>query len=238
MDAVYLVKPGDWNEELRFSLRSLQQNMPYIGRVFIAGYCPTWVRGVETIDLEPLDDKFENQFQSLRAACADGRVSDEFVLMNDDHFAVVRLDSLPAFHLGPLGLLIKRLAKRGQTDSDMWFYGLKQTAAQMREWGYLNPNAYECHIPLLFNRQRLADHMDKATLRPFLWGAAYDAAGTLPGVLGDNVKCAGLGARELVANMECGLPFLSTEDESFRFGKPGLFIRTIFPNPCQYEEAS
>lgn len=236
MDAVYLVKPGDWNEELRFSLRSLAQNMPYVDRVFIAGSCPDWVRNVETIPLEPLDDKFENQFQSLRTACADWRISPDFILMNDDHFAVARLDSLPSFHLGPLKLLIKRLAKRGQTDSDMWFYGLKQTAATMRDWGYLNPDAYEAHIPLMFNRQRLAEHMDKATRRPFLWGAAYDAGGAQPGTLGDNVKCAGLGDRELVANMECGLPFLSTEDESFRFGKVGLFLRTIFPNPSRYEE--
>ena len=237
MDAVYLVKPGDDNEELRYSLRSLAKNMTYIDRVFIAGYCPAWVRNVETIDLEPLEDKFDNQFQSLRAACADDRISDDFALLNDDHFALVQMDFLPTWHEGPLRLLIRRLAKRGQTDSDVWFYALKQTLKQMRAWGYRNPDAYECHIPLCFNRGRLADLLDKVTHRPFLWGAAYDAAGMPGGRLGDNVKVGELGSRELLACMTSGLPFLSTEDEAFAFGKVGEFLRTVFPDPCIYEEA-
>lgn len=238
MDVVYLVKPGDENEELRFSLRSLAKNMPYVDRVFIAGYCPAWVRNVESINLEPLEDKFDNQAQSLRAACADGRISDDFVLMNDDHFALVEMESLPAWHLGPLRLLIQRLKRRGQTDSDMWFYGLKQTLKQMREWGHPNPNAYEAHIPLQFNRARLGDLLDQATHKPFLWGSAYDAAGSPDGALGDNVKVGELGSKELLECMTGGLPFLSTEDEAFTFGKVGLFVRTIFPDPCIYEEAT
>jgi hypothetical protein len=238
LDAVYLVKPGDDNEELRFSLRSLAKNMPYVDRVFVAGYTPSWVRNVESIALEPLDDKFDNQFQSLRAACADERISDDFVLMNDDQFALVEMDFLPAWHLGGLRLLIRRLAKRGQTaKGDRWFYGLQQTAKQMRAWGHPNPNAYEAHMPLLFNRHTLAARMDTVTHRPFLWGAAYDAVGTTRGVLGDNVKVGELGARELLACMTSGLPFISTEDEAFAFGKVGEFIRTVFPDPCIYEEA-
>lgn len=239
MDAVYLVKPGDDNEELRFSLRSLAKNMPYIDRVFIAGHCPAWVRNAEAIELDPLEDKFDNQFQSLRAACADERVSDDFVLLNDDQFALAEMDFLPAWHLGPLRLLIQRLAKRGCTvDNDVWFRGLKQTLKQMREWGYRNPNAYEAHLPLAFNKHRLADVLDRVTYRPFLWGAAYEAAGTQEGELGDNVKVAELGSRELLACMTSGLPFLSTEDEAFTFGRVGLFLRTIFPDPCIYEEAT
>lgn len=237
MDVVYLVKPGDDNDELRFSLRSLAKNMPYVDRVFVVGSCPSWVRNVETIDLPPLDDKFDNQFQSLRAACADDRISEDFVLLNDDHFAIVEMDHLPAWHLGPLSLLIRRLAKRGQTDTDAWFYGLKQTRKQMRAWGHPNPNAYEAHIPLAFNRCVLADRMDTVTHKPFLWGAAYDAAGGPPGDLGENVKVGELGSRELLECMTSGLPFLSTEDEAFTFGKVGVFIRTIFPDPCIYEEA-
>lgn len=238
MDAVYINKPGGENEELRYSLRSLAANMPYVDRVWIVGSCPGWVRGVEKIELEPLEDKFANQAQSLAVACADDRVSDEFVLMNDDHFAIVRMDFLPAWHLGSLSLLIKRLAKRGQTDSDLWFYGLKQTLRQMREWGYVNPNAYEAHIPLRFNRQRLGDVLARVEHRPFLWGAAYDACGGPAGNLGDNVKVGELGTRELLECMSSGLPFVSTEDEAFAFGKVGLFLRTIFPDPCIYEEAA
>ncbi|MFF3129757.1 hypothetical protein ACFVRD_48125 [Streptomyces sp. NPDC057908] len=40
-DIVYVVRPWNQNEQLRYSLRTLA-NLPH-RRVWIAGYCPTWV---------------------------------------------------------------------------------------------------------------------------------------------------------------------------------------------------
>jgi len=234
MDIVYINKPGDENEELRYSLRSLV-NLPH-DSVWIVGHCPTWVRGVERIELEPLEDKWANQRQSARAACTEDRISEDFILFNDDHFVVSPLDDLPTWHLGRLGTLINRLAKRGQTDADEWFYGLKQTQLQMRDWGYKNPDAYEAHIPLRFNRHRLAWMLDNATRQPFLWGAAYSATGHATGRLGDNVKC--IDGHELLANIMRGFPLLSTEDECFADGPVGDYVRNLFPTPGPYEEAA
>jgi hypothetical protein len=234
VDIVYINKPGEDNEELRYSLRSLA-NLPH-GKVWVAGYCPSWVRNVGKIELEPHPDKWANQRQTARAVCADARVSEDFILFNDDHFVVAPLDRLPVWHLGRLSTLINRLAARGQTDTDEWFVGLKQTRLQMREWGYKNPDAYEAHIPLVFNRARLAWMLDNATRQPFLWGAAYSATGNATGRPGENVKC--LNAHELLQNMVRGLPMLSTEDAYFTDGPVGDFIRNMFPNPGPYEEAS
>ena len=47
MDAVYYVRPGDRNDELRYSLRSLA-NLPH-DRVWIVGHTPPWVTGIESI---------------------------------------------------------------------------------------------------------------------------------------------------------------------------------------------
>jgi hypothetical protein len=234
MDIVYINKPGDDNEELRYSLRSLV-NLPH-DNVWIVGHCPAWVHNdVGRIELVPLENKWANQRQSARAACADARISQDFILFNDDHFVVAPLDDLPVWHLGRLGTLINRLAQRGQTDNDEWFYGLKQTRLQMREWGYKNPDAYEAHIPLRFNRRRLAWMLDHATRQPFLWGAAYSATGFATGRLGDNVKC--IDGRELLENIMRGFPLLSTEDEFFT-GPVGEFVRNMFPEPGPYEEAA
>ncbi len=234
MDIVYINKPGDDNEELRYSLRSLV-NLPH-DNVWVAGSCPSWVRNVGKIELEPLADKWANQRQSLRAACSDARITADFILFNDDHFVVSPLERLPVWHLGRLSSLINRLASRGQSDSDEWFLGLKRTLAQMRQWGYKNPDAYEAHIPLAFNRDRLAWMLDNATCAPFLWGAAYSATGFSTGRLGDNVKC--VDTRELLQNIMCGVPFLSTEDDPFTVGPVGEFVRTMFPTPGIYEEAT
>ncbi len=41
-DVVYVVRPGDKNEELRYSIRSVIANLPH-RKVWIAGYKPTWL---------------------------------------------------------------------------------------------------------------------------------------------------------------------------------------------------
>lgn len=240
MDAVYVVGPWAENEQLRYSLRSLAKNMPYVDRVWVVGSCPAWVSDeVGKIILEPTEDKFDNQRQSLRAACADDRISDDFVLMNDDMFALAELSELPVWHLGPLDLLIRRLRKRGETpENNQWVRGLVAMLAQMCEWGFRNPNAYEAHVPLPFNRKRLAHLIDTANHSPFLAGCVYSATQGPMGTLGENVKIGELGSQELLAAMVSGIPFLSTEDDAFEFGNAGTFIRTVFPDPCMYEEVS
>jgi hypothetical protein len=159
--------------------------------------------------------------------------------MNDDMYALVEMDYLPVLHLGPLSILIKRVVDRGQTpENNDWVRGMVAMREQMREWGYRNPFAYEAHVPLPFNRKRLAHLIDTATRTPFLAGCVYSATQGPTGDLGDNVKVGELGSHELLAAMASGLPFLSTEDEAFEFGNVGTFIRTVFPDPCIYEEAS
>jgi hypothetical protein len=240
MDAVYIVGPWAVNEQLRYSLRSLAKNMPYVDKVWIVGSCPAWVSDeVGKILLEPAEDKFDNQRQSLRAACADDRISEDFILMNDDMFALVELPELPVWHLGPLNLLIKRVRERGETpENNQWVRGMVAMLDQMRDWGYRNPKAYEAHVPLPFNRKRLAHLIDTTTRSPFLAGCVYGATQGPTGALGDNVKIGELGSHELLTAMVSGIPFLSTEDDAFEFGNVGLFLRTIFPDPCIYEEAS
>ena len=69
-DLVYIVCPGDQNEELRYSLRSVARNLPG-RRVWIFGHTPPWVTGVHSVELDPLDDKYENlpaRVEKLEAA--------------------------------------------------------------------------------------------------------------------------------------------------------------------------
>jgi hypothetical protein len=47
-DVVYVVRPGNRNEELRYSLRSIAAHLPH-RRVWLAGFCPSWVRNISFI---------------------------------------------------------------------------------------------------------------------------------------------------------------------------------------------
>lgn len=236
-DLVYVVRPGDDNDELRYSLRSVV-NLSH-RKVWIVGHCPGWVRNVERIELEPLEDKFDNQRQSLLAACDDDRITSDFVLMNDDMFVMHPVDRVVPYHLGPLSDYVAEMQSRGWGESNTWFAGVMATLEQLRDWGTLEPRCYEAHVPLPFNRARLGGTIRRATRRPFLWGAGYSAImGDSASLRGDNVKVADGGAQGLLARLVHGLPYLSTEDAAFTDGAVGEHIRNTFPDPGPYEEAS
>jgi hypothetical protein len=79
------------NTELRYCMRSIEKHLTGYGDIFIIGEKPDWLRNVIHI---PHDEGFNPQsyekdrniFNKIMAACADERVSDDFLFMNDDHF--------------------------------------------------------------------------------------------------------------------------------------------------------
>lgn len=89
MDAVYILGKGSLaqNAELRYSLRSLAQNMQDLDAVYVVGERPDFLPTVLHI---PAEDEYpkawQNALYKIRLACADPQLSTEFLLMNDDFF--------------------------------------------------------------------------------------------------------------------------------------------------------
>ena len=112
-DVVYVVRPGDDNEELRYSLRSVAKNAPHRD-VWIVGTVPSWTQNVKGLPLTAADEKFANQRQSLTAAAGEKGISDPFVLFNDDMFVMEpitewrtwNLDTIEEVWGGPIGGVI------------------------------------------------------------------------------------------------------------------------------------
>src|SRR5690606_30767194 len=96
MDVVYPLPPKRAAyEELRYSLRSLA-NLPH-DRVFIAGGLPNWVDNVEHIEtVQEWPSKYVNLCVNIASACCDDRVSDPFILFNDDFFVMEPVEQVPA----------------------------------------------------------------------------------------------------------------------------------------------
>jgi hypothetical protein len=230
-DLVYLVRPGDDNEELRYSLRSVARNLPD-AKVWIAGHTPAWVTGVNSIELVPLEGKFDNQKQSLRAACEHPDMPDEFVLMNDDFF--VMTPDLPVYHLGPNQEYIFYLLGLGKTFHNGWFRALVASELQLWEWGHKDSLCYESHSPLPFHRDQLLDVIKNVrTDHPFLYMQYYPIAGAGgEGVRGIDAK-AGAYSNPIDANW-C---YLSSSDQSFPLSSIGRKVRSTFGEPCKFERS-
>lgn len=92
VDAVFVIGTGsnNGNEELKYALRSLAKNCPFVRDVYISGECPEWV---DTSIVKHLKwpDRFThakdaNIIDKLRHACEQSGISKNILFCSDDQF--------------------------------------------------------------------------------------------------------------------------------------------------------
>lgn len=234
MDVVYVVRPHDRNEELRYSLRSLM-NVPH-DRVVIVGHKPMWVTGVVHIPTKQSLragswTKYENVRMNLRAL-ARAEISDEFLYMNDDFFFMEPCDTVPYFHLNTLAA--HQSSVRAKTPQSVYADYIGHTQEFLEARGYLSPLSFELHIPFPVQREAFADviretdrgEKEKPNTR-LLWRSAYGAFLQIESTRISDVK-------KYNKNVEKAMgPFYSTSDSTWT----GIarFMHSRFPHQSPYE---
>lgn len=128
MDAIYILGTGSEreNEEIKYSIRSLEKYMLDLRNIYIVGEYPPFLKKAIHIPANDFSDKKEiNAFSKILKACEHSDVSEEFLLMNDDFFM---LDTF-------LG-------------SDFPFYALKNSNG-----GPCGTNSFHIHSPLRIKKE-------------------------------------------------------------------------------------
>lgn len=228
-----MVRPGANNEELRYSLRALAAHVPH-DVVWIVGFCPAWLTGVQTIPIRQTGTKWQNSTVNVASACAHPWVSDEFLLFNDDMFVMAPVDEIPVLHRGPVDQVVDEYAQR--VGSTRYVAGMRATSMLLDELGYPDPLSYELHVPMPVRKDLMGELLEMGVSK----GIPVLHKRTLYG------NVAGLGGRQVAdvkvcANRPDWSPdqlFLSTDDTEFASGAVGDHIRSAFPEPCRYEVVS
>lgn len=233
-DVVYIVRPNDDNEELRYSLRSLSLNLKH-DRVFFAGHKPAWVQNVIHIPTEQIaGEKHPNSLRNQYAAYTAPNVSDTFYLFNDDHFIMKRHEEMPVLNWGDLD---HALTKLRHTLGSSFAFSMESTRDLLREMNLSTIN-YQLHIPCVIPKQQLAYVFDNFP-SPMANGAWLHQV-TLAGNMfqwGGKSRDRDVKVHELYV-LPQGIEradFLSTSDKSFQYGLIGQYIRARFPEKCEYE---
>lgn len=234
-DVVYVVRRGEDNEPLRYSLRSLA-HVPH-GTVWIAGYTPTWVRGVRSIDAPQTGrSRFDRSQDNLAAACAHPEVSDSFVLFNDDFYAMEPLGEVPMLHRGRLADVIGRpLGGKRRRSPLAYMQTAMETGWLLTDLGVPDPLSYDLHLPMPIDKGRMGETIEIARRKDVPAGhirTLYGNYHQVGGQQAEDVKPRE-GARD--PRIPDG-PWLSSGDRSWR-GKLGAHIRAALPTPSPYEEA-
>lgn len=236
-DLVYPVKQA--GEELRYSLRSIATNARGLFRkVWLVGDRPEWARGVEHIEAGDPRGRVEDVRAKVYAATVHSGVADRFVLMNDDCYLIERIDRWQAFHMGPLVDHVAKL-RAIPTTSKAWLRFVTETAEWMAEQGYPDGLTWQGHRPLLWDKARLRDALERYPEgRALDVIGLYDMAGADQGeaLRGCNSKVVNTPEAFHSKMAELNIPWLSSNDASFAEGMIGGYIRGVFRESCRFEK--
>lgn len=154
MIVVYIVGTGShWQDnELRYSLRSVEKHLKGFRNIFIVGHISEWLKNVKVIPSSDISGGYEperNVLNKLRVGC-EFIDFEKFLFMNDDFFFLqdVGADQIPYFYEGSIE---DWLAKRGL---DRYGHCANNTLKQLQK-NNLPTNNYELHYPIIFEKQKL-----------------------------------------------------------------------------------
>lgn len=228
-DIVYILKQDISSDEIKYSLRSVAENMPGHRVVFYCG-CPKdikpdlYVKHTQTGAL-----KWQRSTSSLVAICKNDDLTEDFFLFNDDFYVLEPQEGeFINLAFGSIEDRIRDLRTR-HTDSG-YIRQLVQMEQELLRKGFPTVN-YALHVPMLVNRKKALEVLSSAESPMFR--CMYGNMTYQKYKMHEDVKIYDL---ETVPGAHWD--FLSSADNTFKNGKVGQWVRERFPNPSPWEVVS
>ena len=152
MDIVYPIKKNSSNEELKYSLRSLQ-NIQH-DKVFIVGDLPNFINPTKVVYIpnQMLANRYETTTNHLKCVCLNEKLSDTFIYMNDDFFILEPISEQDL------------MLNRGLLKDQVKFYYtnhriltnfdklIEKGMNELKALGFNEPISFELHAPMIINK--------------------------------------------------------------------------------------
>ena len=225
-DIVYILGDLIFTDELRYSLRSVEENLPHRFVWFVGAMPP----GLKPDRALPHKQTGQNKWERIRSSMLEvvkqPELSDRFILFNDDFFVMKRIE----------GEFVN-YADRTLTDrieefraQDPWLNHYARTLVKAREelkcQGLPEVN-YDVHLPMLFDKDKVTASIMRCSSPQMR--SIYGNVNRLEYIEHPDVKVYSLDAVPVLPD------FLSTNDDVFNNGKVGQYIRATFTTPSRFE---
>ena len=229
-DIVYLVKPDKINEELRYSLRTVEKNFPY-NRVWFYGGCPKGTKPDHHKYVEQdliIGPKWVKTTTMLRMACENDDLTEDIWLFNDDFFIMERPASLQPIYHGSIADRVEEIetARGGVISQYSHLLRLSEMMLERAEMPTLN---YATHTPLLINRKLAIETMNTFPNFP-MFRCLYGNMHQIGGIDQPDVKI-----NDRYEKWDGRSWCMSTQDITFTEGEAGRYIRAKFPRRSRWE---
>ena len=228
-DVVYILKDGIKEYELRYSLRSIEKNLPH-GDVWFVGGQPVCLfpdKALPHIQTGVL--KWERARSSLIRACKCPDISEKFWLFNDDFFVLKPVESEEPFFTGMLHDHILHIEHRYNDKRTGDPSALRYCEETLHD-ADMTTFDYALHVPMLIDKKKMLE-----ALRTFpdcpMFRSIYGNYAEIGGIQHDDVKIVSTNTP-----IPDGADFVSTSDASFFTGRVGQDLRNMFPEKSKYED--
>ena len=226
-DIVYILKDNIATEELRYSLRSVEQNFPHRFVWFVGGQ-PKGLKPDRVLRHTQVGaNKWLKIKSSMLEVVKQEELSDEFFLFNDDFFVTKPLEKeFVNFTDRTLADRIEDFRKENP-HLNRYAMSLVQTEEELKaQWhGTLN---FEVHLPMLFEKNKV----EAALCSCF--------SPQMRSIYGNITGCKVIDRRDVKVNsltdIPYGMDFVSTNDVTFTYGNIGQYIRDLFKEPSRFEQ--
>jgi hypothetical protein len=220
-------------DEIRYALRSVEKFAQFgVGNIWIIGDLTPTFQNVKQVVVENIGNSREHKiFRKIARACRMDEVSDDFLMMNDDHFFLKPIESIPYWYSGTLEeIAAYRRYKDGYTKA------IQNTHKYLRDRG-LQTTHFDIHTPIVYNKKRFLE-----LERLLDWEVAYGYAikslycNIHPAIKGEYLSDCKLKDDEGVDQMYRkiqGRPVFSTGD--LAFPNAGKLLQELYPDKCKWE---
>lgn len=233
LDVVYILKDTTDNEELWYSLRSVEKNLA-CRRVFFVGGKPVGLEPDFFIEVaQDINDKWKSASNNIKAACECKELSENFILFNDDFFVMKYTDSLPVYTNGTLNDLAAKVTKNYTERNTYIEERIYPAISALKEKG-LSIYNFDVHVPMIINKAKMLEVYKRFPDTPAkrsLYGNLYNIKGV---EISEEMKDGKI--QSLYIKIDQTRTFISTTDASFLAGEAGKELRQIFNKPSRFED--
>lgn len=229
MDIVYVVKDSAYNDELKYSLRSVEKNFPH-NRVWFYGGKPIGVHPDKQIAIvQKGKTKWDRVRGLLGMICENDEITEDFVLFNDDFFVLQPVVNLPSFANGTLEGLADHIMEMNNGRPSPYTNKIIEASMLLKKAKCKTHN-FELHVPMIINREKMLKTREKFPDAPASRSLYGNYNKLKPRELNDSkiIKLTGKPGLSKI--------FVSTDDRSFAEGEIGKYIRDMFPVKSRWEK--
>lgn len=228
-DIVYILENGYKKDEIIYSVRSVCQNFPY-RKIWFYGGRPENIYADCMVEITQRgNNKWEKVNYTLKQICENDDITPNFWLFNDDFFVMQKVKNVEPMIGGTLWAKAQKIASRFGGNDSQYSAQIKNTARVLRDRGYDRLD-YALHVPMLINRKKALKTLNTFQNCP-MFRSLYGNQHKIGGVLVDDVKI-----QTTYEAPKGNETFISTNDNSWKNGVVGEYIRNAFAEKCRYEQ--